>query len=68
MQAAWEGMKDDWRRAMGEEGGESFDHLVGGHEQTGRRGQAKRLDRFEVEDRFVLRRRLHRKVGELGAA
>jgi hypothetical protein len=47
---------------------DSFDHLIGGHEQAGRHGQAERLRRFEVDDRFELGRRLHGKVGGLVAA
>src|SRR6516164_9153191 len=31
-----------------------FDHLIGSHEQAGRHGQAERLRRFEVDDRFDL--------------
>src|SRR5262245_21462267 len=46
----------------------SFDHLVGGHEQAGWYRQAERLRRFEVDDRFELGRRLHRKVGGLVSA
>ena len=46
----------------------SFDQLVGGHEQTRRHSQAERLSRFEIDHRFVLRWRLHRKVGRIGAA
>src|SRR3974390_1247539 len=45
-----------------------LDHLVGGHEQTRRHGQAERLRRFEVDDRFELGRRLHRKIGRFVAA
>jgi hypothetical protein len=45
-----------------------FDHLVGRHEQARRHCQAKRLRRFEIKDRFVFCRRLHRKIGGLGAA
>src|SRR3954452_9050906 len=44
-----------------------FDHLVGGDQQARRNGQAKCLRRFEVDDGFELRRRLHRKVGGLCA-
>src|SRR5262245_4714965 len=46
----------------------SFDHLIGGKEQPGWHGQAERLRRFEVDDRFELGRRLHRKVGGLVSA
>ena len=46
----------------------SLDHLVGGHEQAGRYGQAERLRRFEVDGRFEFGRRLYRKVGGLVAA
>src|SRR4029077_5512206 len=44
-----------------------FDHLVGGDQQARRNGQAKCLRRFEVDDGFELRRRLHRKVSGLCA-
>src|SRR5262245_48275503 len=44
-----------------------FDHLVGGNEQTRWHGQGECLRRFQVDDRFVLSRRLYRKVGRLGA-
>src|SRR6516164_2174492 len=47
--------------------GNSFDHLVGGHEQPGRHREAKRLCRFDVESRYKFGRRLHRQVGRLGA-
>src|SRR5262245_26524229 len=40
----------------------SFDHPVGGHEQTRRHGQAKRFRGFYVDSRFVFGRCLHRKV------
>src|SRR5215472_17400542 len=46
----------------------SFNHLVGGHEQTRRRGQPERLRRFEVHGGLKLGRRLHRKVARLVAA
>src|SRR5262249_32750810 len=46
----------------------SLDHLVGGHEQAGRYGQAERLRRLEVEGRCEFGRRLYRKVGGLVAA
>ena len=46
----------------------SFDDLVGGYQQAGRHRQTKRLRRFEIDDRFILGRRLHRKVGRLVAA
>ena len=44
-----------------------FDHLVGGHKQRGRHRQAERLCRLDVDDRLVLGRRLHRKIGGLVA-
>src|SRR5262249_52749611 len=44
----------------------SFDHLVGGHEQARRHGQAERLRSSKIEDCFVLGRRLYWKVGWLG--
>jgi hypothetical protein len=34
---------------MGQEGDESFDHLVGGHEQLVRHSQAERLSCFEIK-------------------
>ena len=46
----------------------SLDHLVGGHEQARRHGQAERLRRFQVEGCLELGRCLHRKVGGIGAA
>src|SRR5262245_38285946 len=46
----------------------SLDHLVGGHEQAGRYGQAECLRSFQVERGFVLGRRLHWKVRWSGAA
>jgi pimeloyl-ACP methyl ester carboxylesterase len=45
-----------------------FDHLVGGHEQARRHGQAERFRGLEVERGFELGRRLHRKIGRFVAA
>src|ERR1017187_10409963 len=45
-----------------------FDYLVGGDQQAWRHSQAERLRRFQVDDRFVLGRCLHRKVARLSAA
>src|SRR5262249_18451076 len=44
-----------------------FDHLVGAGEHRGRQIKAKRLGGLEVDRQLVLGRRLHRKVGRLGA-
>jgi hypothetical protein len=40
-----------------------FDHFVGGGEQRRRRVDAERLGGLEIDNQFVLRRRLYRKVG-----
>src|SRR5215471_2110031 len=46
----------------------SFDHLVGAREQRLRHGEAQRLRGLEVDDEFILGRRLHRQVGQLLAS
>src|SRR5262245_48928461 len=48
--------------------GSLFDHLVSGHEQTGRHGPAESLCRLDIENSLKLGRRLHRKIGRLRAA
>src|SRR5262245_26093931 len=45
--------------------GSLFDHLVGGGQQRGRNGEAERLCSLEIDNEFVLGRRLHRHVGWL---
>src|SRR5262249_36400434 len=42
-----------------------FDHLVGAGEQAIGHGEAQRFRGLEIDNEFVLRRRLHRKVGGL---
>jgi hypothetical protein len=45
--------------------GASFDHLVGAREQGIGHGYAKRLGSVEINDEFVLGRRLHGQFGGL---
>src|SRR6516225_6267313 len=45
----------------------SLDHLVGNGKHAGRRRQAERLRRFEIEHEFELGRLQHRQIGGFGA-
>ena len=45
----------------------SFDHFIRAGEQRRRHSEAERLSGLEVDDQFVLGRRLHRHVGRLFA-
>src|SRR6516164_7196085 len=45
--------------------GSLFDHLVGAGKQRWWHGQAQRLGGFQVDDKFVLGRRLHWKITRL---
>ena len=52
---------------MGEEGGASFDHLVGAGEQRRWHFEAERLRGFEIDDEFELGGLHHRQIGRCGA-
>jgi hypothetical protein len=54
--------------AMKEHQTMSLNHLIGGDQETGRDGEPQRPRGFQVDNGFVLGRRLHRKVGWLVAA
>src|SRR5262245_61200870 len=51
------------RRAMEEEGGESFDHLVGAGEKGFRNRKANRFRGFDVDDKFKLGGLIDRQLG-----
>src|SRR5207249_4495857 len=53
------------RRAMGEEGGGSFDHLVGAGEQRRRDGEAECLSRGQIDNEIEFGRLLDRKIARL---
>src|ERR1700719_179027 len=42
-----------------------FDHLVGASEQLRRNGEAQRLGGLDVDDKLILRWRLHRQIARL---
>src|SRR5215813_15656118 len=56
------------RRAMEEEGGASFDHLVGEGEQHRRNRQAERLGDLQIDDEIEFSRLLDRQIGRLRSA
>jgi len=43
----------------------SLDHLVGGHEQHRRHGEAQRLRGLQIDDELELARSQHRQIGRL---
>src|SRR5262249_39626391 len=56
------------RRTIGEEGGASFDHLVGAGEQRRRHGEAERIGGREINKEIEFGRLLDRELGWLRSA